>query len=366
MARQRKTPKQARKAKQQKKLSNPKDSNLLIRNHPKELLPGPRKRGRNKGQLAFRNHVTSGQATIVKTDLDLDQYRHREYNLKKEPKPSNDASVLKSVKPTTRWTHFVDKHGIHFASVVLPPEADEFHQSLNTVRSMMRQLPRKAGAPTEEIRGGHFHTWHLMMSGQDQAHMDGPYWNAKFMQNPQMQDFLDTEALKNIQAYCNRQFYECFPDHASFYQYVGDSSEFKPYGAFKYGPCFPSLALNEEVSAISAPHRDRRDYLQGLAGVMSIGSYKHTTLNMQEANISVEFPAGALAFFPSHVVHHYNTNVAEGETRGSMTMFMSSDVVKWAGLGGKAGSKTKEEKEAYKRLCIDNWNLFKHIKDKIS
>ena len=340
-------------------------SRLLVHFHPQEAKPSPRKPHAKRGRTAFRKNVASGQATVVQTDLDLDLYRNANYQLPKVQAPSNDASVLKRIKPNTRWTHFIDRHGVHFASVVLPPEAQEFHASLNHVRAMMKQLPREAGAPTETIRGGHFHTWHLMLNGQDQAHFPGPYWNAAFMQNPKMQEFLDTKALKNVQAYCNRQFFECFPHHASFYQYIGEALDYKPYGAFKFGPCFPSLALNEEKNAISAPHRDRRDYLQGLAGVMSIGDYTHTTLNMQEANISIEFPAGALAFFPSHVVHHYNTDVAEGESRGSMTMFMSSDVVRWAGLGGRVKDKTEQERQAYRQACLQNWNLFKHINSKM-
>lgn len=78
--------------------------------------------------------------------------------------------------------------------------------------------------------------------------------------------------------------------------------------------------------AITTPHRDQSDYLQGLAGAFSVGDYKSTTLNFHEAGVSLELPAGALAFFPLHVVHHYNTPIAEGETRGSLTMFMSSDM----------------------------------------
>lgn len=195
--------------------------------------------------------------------------------------------------------------------------------------------------------------------------MDGPYWNSKFMKYPQMQDFLKDGAVKSIQAYCNRQFFECFPDHASFYQYVGQSETYKPYKGFKWGPCFPSLAINEEANSISSPHRDRRDYLQGLAGVMSIGNYTSTTINMHEANISIEFPAGALAFFPSHVVYHYNTPIQKGETRGSLTMFMSTDVPKWIGYGGKAKDCPKERREEYKEECRQQWNLFKKIHDKL-
>lgn len=119
---------------------------------------------------------------------------------------------------------------------------------------------------------------------------------------------------------------ECFPDHASFFQYIGQSNKYRQYGGFKWGLCFPSLAINKEANAITTPHRDQSDYLQGLAAAFSVGDYKSTTLNFHEAGVSVEFPAGALAFFPLHVVHHYNTPIAEGETRGSLTMFMSSDM----------------------------------------
>ncbi|PWY96817.1 hypothetical protein BCV70DRAFT_196669 [Testicularia cyperi] len=179
-----------------------------------------------------------------------------------------------------------------------------------------------------------------------------------------MQDFLNQPCVQRIQAYCNKRFFESFPEHASFYRTVGGSQHFKPYQAFKWGPCFPSLAINEEVNAISAPHRDRRDFLQGLAGVLSIGSYKRMTLNFHEAKVTLELPPGSLCFFPSHVLHHYNTPVEDGETRGSLTMFMSTDVVKWAGYGGKACETPQEVKNNFKAHCHSQWSLFQTIDHK--
>lgn len=367
------TPKKAKKAKSSAKEKSEvvrkarTDSNCLISQHPADVEWQARSKRKHKGKAAFRKHMRHGLCTVIEADYELLDEENLKQHLmlpKVDACEHNASALLQKVTPTTRWTHFVDKNGIHFASMILSPGNEAFEASLMDLRRRMKELPRGAGNTAEVIRGK-FHTWHLMLGGQDTACMPGPYWNRDFMEHPQMQEFLDAEAVKQIQAYCNTQFYECFPDHGSFYEYVGKSVSFKPYKAFKWGPCFPSLAVNEEANAISKPHRDRRDYLQGLAGVLSVGDYKNTTLNLHEANLSIDFPHGALAFFPSHVLHHYNTEIKEGETRGSLTMFMSSDLPKWIGYGGRAKECPDERKDEYKEVCKENWNLFKTIDDKL-
>jgi len=43
---------------------------------------------------------------------------------------------------------------------------------------------------------------------------------------------------------------------------------------------------------------------------------------------------------------------------GSMTMFMSTGVVKWHGYGGKACNTSEELHHAYCQECLQAWKLF--------
>ena len=99
--------------------------------------------------------------------------------------------------------------------------------------------------------------------------------------------------------------------------------------------------------------------------MFSYGDYSNLTINFTEAKVSIDFPPGALCIFPSHVLHHFNSPIQPGDTRGSLTMFMSTDVVKWHGYGGMAKDTPEEVKAQYRQQCKDNWALFKTIDDKL-
>lgn len=126
-------------------------SSLLITDHLQDIGHCPRSRLTKQGRAAFKKHMREGKARVVSTDLDLNDYREYSLELPKTPTPSNNASALKYFRPTTRWTHLVDKHGVHFASIVLPLTSEEFHQDLETVRARAKGLPRAAGANVEEL-----------------------------------------------------------------------------------------------------------------------------------------------------------------------------------------------------------------------
>ncbi|EPQ25610.1 uncharacterized protein PFL1_06825 [Pseudozyma flocculosa PF-1] len=178
-----------------------------------------------------------------------------------------------------------------------------------------------------------------------------------------MRGFLEDPSVIQIRNYCSNKFAACFPDHAALYSYVGNADLYRKHKAFLWPP-FSSLAINEEKMSISQPHRDTQDLLQGLAGVFSFGQYKMTTLNFKEAKASVEMPPGALCFLPSHVLTHFNTAIEEGETRGSLTMFLGHDVVRWIKYGGKAGEASKEVIKKAREEFMEWWNMFKKVEEK--
>lgn len=65
------------------------------------------------------------------------------------------------------------------------------------------------------------------------------------------------------------------------------------------------------------------------------------------------------SIFPSHILHHVNSPLLDGETRGSMTMNMSSNVAKWKGDGGRACDPSDDGHQAYRQQCREAWSLFK-------
>lgn len=313
---------------------------------------------------ALGNKLKDHTARVVHTELNLQAFMHAEFQLPKldvQPDTTGFQKVMFEGREDT--VHLVDKNGLHYASVIKQPDSAEFQLMYQEFRSLQAALPKSAGAPVEALRGNFF-TFHLMLSGQDTACMPKPYFNRKFVNNyRKMIKFLRNKHVKALREYCNTRFYECFPHHAAHYAAIGGSKHYRPHGAFLWAPCFPSLAINQEGQAYSLPHRDRRDYLQGLAGVFSYGDYTNLQISFTEAKVSLDFPAGALCFFPSHVLHHFNSPILPGETRGSMTMFMSSDVAKWNGLGGRACDTSKEQQQAYRQECLQAWNLFQPLPD---
>lgn len=314
------------------------------------------------GGLTLSSKLQNHSARVVATALDLKEFFHAEHQLPKlsvQPDTTGFQSVCFVGQEDV--IHLVDKNGLHYASVVKKPDCPRFEEMYQEFRCLQAELPRSAGAPVESLRGDFF-TYHLMLSGQDSACMPGPYFNLKFVKNyREMIKFLRSKHVTALREYCNTRFFECFPEHASHYMEIGSSDHYRPHGAFLWAPAFPSIAINQEGQAYSLPHRDRRDYLQGLAGVFSYGDYTQLQISFTEAKVSIDFPPGALCFFPSHVLHHFNSPILEGETRGSMTMFMSSDVAKWKGYDGRAADTLEEQKQAYRQECLEAWKLFQPL-----
>lgn len=317
---------------------------------------------RQHGAATLHSKLANGSARIVHTTLDLKAFFATAYQLPKcsvQPDTTGFQSVTFDGQEDV--IHLVDVHGLHYASIVKKPDTPEFADMYEHFRQLQAELPKAAGAPVEALRGSFF-TFHLMLSGQDTACMPGPYFNQKFVNNyRKMVKFLRNKHIQALRTYCNTRFFECFPEHASHAMNVGSSEHYHRHGGFLWAPSFPSLAINQEGKAYSLPHRDRRDYLQGLAGVFSYGDYTQLQISFTEAQVSLDFPPGALCFFPSHVLHHFNSPILEGETRGSLTMFMSTDVVKWKGLGGQTCHASEEERQAYRQECLDAWQLFQPL-----
>ena len=314
------------------------------------------------GTEALHSKLANLSARVVATELDLKAFSNVEYQLPKLTVPA-DTTGFQSVtfQGQEDVIHLVDKNGLHYASVVKKPDCPRFEEMYQEFRKLQAALPRSAGAPVESLRGDFF-TFHLMLSGQDSACLPGPYFNSAFVKNYRtMIKFLRNKHITALRQYCNTKFFECFPEHAEHYKEVGSSEHYRPHGAFLWAPCFPSLAINQEGQAYSLPHRDRRDFLQGLCGVFSFGDYTKLQISFTEAKVSIDFPPGALCFFPSHVLHHFNSPILEGETRGSMTMFMSTDVVKWKSLGGMVRNTPDEKVQAYRQECLDAWALFQPL-----
>jgi len=315
-----------------------------------------------QGGAALHAKLQDHTARVVTTQFNLKEYFDKEYQLPKLDIPA-DTAAFQSVTFLGQedTIHLVNSNGLHYASIIKKPDSAEFDTMYNEFRKLQADLPKSAGAPVEALCGNFF-TFHLMLSGQDTAHMDHPYFNQAFVKNyRKMIKFLWNKHIKALWEYCNTKFFKCFPQHTAHYMHIGASKHYHPHGAFLWAPCFPSLAINQEGKVYSLPHRDWRDYLQGLAGVFSFGDYTELNISFAEAKVSLDFPPGALCFFPSHVLHHFNSPILEGETRGSMTMFMSTNVPKWVGYDGKASDASEEVKQGYREHCLCAWQLFQPL-----
>ncbi|KAF9439749.1 hypothetical protein P691DRAFT_689879, partial [Macrolepiota fuliginosa MF-IS2] len=85
------------------------------------------------------------------------------------------------------------------------------------------------------------------------------------------------------------------------------------------------------------PHRDVQNYPFGLCAIQALGMFDHTKgghLVLWEANLALEFPAGATALIPSSLITHSNTPISGSEKRASFVQYTQGELLRYAENGG--------------------------------
>ncbi|KAL1658923.1 hypothetical protein GGF50DRAFT_66318 [Schizophyllum commune] len=96
------------------------------------------------------------------------------------------------------------------------------------------------------------------------------------------------------------------------------------------------LTLNFGPRTETAPHRDFGNRSCGFCAITSLGRFnpdKGGHLILRELKLVIRFPPGSTIIIPSALITHYNTRIAEDETRFSVTQYTSGAIFRFVEHG---------------------------------
>lgn len=121
-------------------------------------------------------------------------------------------------------------------------------------------------------------------------------------------------------------------------------------GAFRrmFPGVYPATTINLGPRVITFEHFDRANLAYAWIAITSLGNYDYKKgghIVLRSLGIIIEFPPGCTILFPSSVVQHCNTEVAENETRLSITQYISGSLIRWVEYGFRSQTQFFEEDE---------------------
>lgn len=136
--------------------------------------------------------------------------------------------------------------------------------------------------------------------------------------------------------------------------------DFKP--PFPDYPVFSMGSANFR-RAIAFPHRDYANLAWGWCSITALGNFnpdKGGHLVLWECKLIIRFPPGSTILIPSAMITHFNTNIAENETRHSLVLYSAAGLFQWVYNGFQrdidAQAKAKEVgKENREKDCARRW-----------
>ena len=95
---------------------------------------------------------------------------------------------------------------------------------------------------------------------------------------------------------------------------------------------FPACTFNLGPQTCCLGHNDSLNVPQGWCAIWAMGDYDPILgghLILEEFNLMVEFPPGALILIPSSTIRHGNTPVQPHEHRYSFTQYCAGGLMRW-------------------------------------
>lgn len=136
-------------------------------------------------------------------------------------------------------------------------------------------------------------------------------------------------------------------------QVLAEKSDRPPLRQTTPKTAFPTTACNFR-SVCCCPHRDTQNCPFGWCAITALGKFDHRRgghLILWELRLIIEFPHGHTILIPSATVTHFNTPVADAETRMSMTQYCAGSVLRYA---DNLGSTDKDLRRKNKALYEQN------------
>lgn len=99
---------------------------------------------------------------------------------------------------------------------------------------------------------------------------------------------------------------------------------------------YPSTTINLGPRVITSDHFDSANLAWGWIAITSLGDFDPTKgghLILRTLGIMIEFPPGCTILFPSAVIQHSNTSTQPGETRMSITQYVSGFLMQYIAYG---------------------------------
>ncbi|KAL1741229.1 hypothetical protein HDZ31DRAFT_45894 [Schizophyllum fasciatum] len=96
------------------------------------------------------------------------------------------------------------------------------------------------------------------------------------------------------------------------------------------------LTINFGPRTLTFPHRDFGNLAHGFCAITALGRFnadKGGHLIIREFRTVIRFPPGSTAAIPSSLVTHYNTDIAPGESRYSVTQYTSGGIFRFVEHG---------------------------------
>ncbi|KAJ7292453.1 hypothetical protein C8J57DRAFT_1110457 [Mycena rebaudengoi] len=103
---------------------------------------------------------------------------------------------------------------------------------------------------------------------------------------------------------------------------------------------YPIVTFNCGPRTATYQHRDFKNPAGSWCAITAAGVFDHTKgghLYLRQLKLIVEFPSGSTALIPSAIVDHGNTPLQPGETRCSVTQYVSGALSRWVKYGFRSG-----------------------------
>lgn len=129
---------------------------------------------------------------------------------------------------------------------------------------------------------------------------------------------------------------------------------------------FAALTLNLGPVVCTTPHKDMQNFAKGLCSVTSFGNYnpnKGGHLILWDLGIVIEFPPYSTILIPSAIIEHSNTCVQDGETRQSITQYISSGLLAWRANGFQQVQAAKKNNRVPDKWWTQEGHIFSNVNE---
>lgn len=124
--------------------------------------------------------------------------------------------------------------------------------------------------------------------------------------------------------------------------------------------------VNIGPQTITSRHKDFKNLSFGLCAIIALGDFdweKGGALCLEEPGVRLQFAPGDIIFIPSASITHYNTPIAPGETRSSLTFYTAGQLFRWVHNGFRSVSslgmaRRKLAEKRGQRFWEKGWDMY--------